>query len=65
MMAMVFAIFADSLISGGFRSKSCLKKMVGEFFSAPSALVAQMLSIVDNFSEKNLGIGKFIHAATA
>lgn len=64
MIAMVFAIFAASLISGGFRSKSCLKKMDGEFFNAPSALVAQILSMTVSFSEKNLGIGRFIHAAT-
>lgn len=36
----------------------------GEFLNAPSALVAQMLSIEVSFSEKFFGIGRFIQAAT-
>lgn len=65
MIAMEFMIFADSLISGGFRSRSCRKNTAGESFSAPSSLVAQMLSIDTSFSEKFFGMGRLIHTATA
>lgn len=65
MMAIVLAIFAASLIAGGFRPRSWRKKTDGEFFKAPKALVAQMLSMTVSFLEQNFGMGKFIHAVTA
>lgn len=63
--AMVFNFFAVNLISGGFISKSALRKRWGEFFKAPRALVAHIASMVSILSAKNLGIGRLIHSAAA
>lgn len=61
----VLTIFAVSLMLGGFRWKSCCRKMFGEFLRAPSALVAHMASMAACFSEKNFGTGSSSHATAA